>query len=192
MGEKKLIYYIFILIVAVVGLISYFISYPQFQKIEARKKEAKSKQAELKNLQKKEIELKELDLTYNAYQDQIDMITALFPKVKNFSDYLTQIETSANRTGMKFKSIKIAGQQSKDNKEPVPELTQMAKNGDFYELPIDITVTPNNYQGFVNFVATLEKLSRFTTVKRCSMKIVESESGPEREGTVNLIIYVLP
>lgn len=189
MGEKKLIYYIFIITVLAVGAASYFASYPLIKKIDKGKKEVQNKQSELKALEKKEEELKKLELSYQDFQDEIDLIAGLYPKVKNVSDYITQAENAASRNGVFIKTIKLAGQQTKDNKEVEPNLTQLTKVGEFYELPIDITTEPRNYENFVNFTGTLEVLSRFTSIKKITLKV---DTNNVMEGTTNLVIYVMP
>lgn len=188
MVEKKLIYYILAITLLGVGLISYFVSYPLVKKIDESKKEVQSKQSELKALEKKEEELKELELNYRNFQDKIDLLAGLFPKAKNVSDYITQVENAASGSGVFIKTIKISG-QTKDNKEVDPKLTQLSKIGDFYELPVDITTEPGSYENFVNFTLKMEILSRFTSIKKSSLRV---DTNGIMEGTTNLVIYVLP
>lgn len=193
MTEKKFIYYIFIATLAIVSLVAYFVSTPLIKKIDNMKKDLLGKQTELRQLQKKGDNLKDLELGYKNYQEKIDLLSKMFPKLKEVSDYIVQLENAGLMNGVAFKSMKITGQPQITNqtKEVTdPNLTQLAKTGDFYELPIDITVTSNNYENIVNFVKTTEKLSRFTSIKKTSVKSNETEGN--LESTISLTVYVMP
>lgn len=194
MGEKKLLYYIFIITILAVGGISYFFVVPLVKKIDSAKKEQQSKKAELRMLEKKEEDLKELDLNYKNFKEQIDMIAEMLPKTKEVSDYITQLENAAGETAVSLESIKISSQPSGQTKENTkeqtsPELTQLIKSGDIYELPIDITINSDSFENILDFVKTVENLSRFGSIKKTSIKI---ESGDTLKGSISLNIYVLP
>jgi len=215
MGEKKFLYYIFIVTTLAVALIAYFLTYPLTQKVDTSKKDFQNKKGELTQLQKREKTLRDLESSYKNFQDKIDMLNKMIPEVKDVSDYLTQLETAANRTGVVYKSIKVTGQtqqqtqqqpqqsesdksgkndpsQSSQVKELSPKLNQLTKVGDMYELPIEIIIITNDnqYQNIVSFVETTEKLSRFTSIKKVSTKIDENEHTLET--TIVISIYVLP
>ena len=91
MGEKKFLYYIFIITITITGLISYFVTFPISKKIDNAKNELHLKHAEIEQLKDKKEKLKKLDKDYRFFQDKIDMVTKMFPRLKEISGYLTQI-----------------------------------------------------------------------------------------------------
>lgn len=189
MSKKKTLYYIFIITVLAAVLIFYFMSFPLIKKIDNTKKNLQDKHAELKQLEKKENELKELENDYKNFQDKIDIITKMFPKSKDVSDYMTQIENAALSSEVAIKSIKVSAQTQNTKEQPQPQYTQLTKNGDIYELPFDISVTSSNFENIVNFIGVTEKLSRFTSINKLNIKPAENNN---LEASISLIIYVLP
>lgn len=187
MSEKNLLYKILIITVLITALIGYFGAYKFIKSINASKVSIKTKQAELNALQDKELDLEKLNKSYKNYQDKIDIIATMLPKNKGVSDYITQIENASILSGVAIKSIKIPIQPSA--KETKDELSQLVKNGDIYELPVDVIINSSNFNTIYSFVSTVENLSRFTTIKKINLKKDESNII---EASISINIYVLP
>jgi len=192
MSERKTLYYIFIVTLIAASLIAYFLSIPLVNRINDYKNNLQEKQAELSNLNKKEEALKKISTSYNKYKQQFDLVTESLPKTKEISDYITQLEGAASQSGLSIQSIKVGGQaQTGGQKEQSnSQYSQLAKVGDIYTLPIDISMSSNNFGNFQTFIETLEKLSRFTTVQKISLK--NSTSNKSLDTSISLTIYVLP
>lgn len=191
MTERKTLYYIFSLTILITTLVSYFVVYPLIKKIDSTKKEFQNKQGELEQLIKKEKNLKELEINYRNFKEQIDLITKMFPKTKEVSDYITQIETASSQNNTFVKSIKIATKSKEGTKEKIiPQLTQLVKNEDIYELNLELVIESKFFENIVNLLRNLENLSRFTTIKKVSVKTLNN--GNTQEAIISINIYVSP
>jgi Tfp pilus assembly protein PilO len=187
MGQKRILYYAFFLTLVIMAGLGYFISYPMTQGINSSKEELGKKQSELRFLEQKEIRLKELSKDYEKYQDEIETISKLFPDEKEVSDYLTQLEKASGRNNVSLTSIKVKESSTKNKNEKVlPDRTQMTKVGNLYKLTMSISFTTDNYQNLINFMKTLENLSRYTEISISRITSVENQL----DITMELNIYV--
>lgn len=178
MSDKKLLYYIFFLTLASAFAFGYFVSYPMVNNINDTKENIQEKKSELDYLVGKEIKLVELEKDYEKYKEKIDTLNSLFPEKKEVSDYLTQLEQASANNNIHINSIKIGSSTKKNVQTKIvdPEKTQLLKEGDFYKLPIEMSVSSN--QGFVSilsFIETLENLSRYTSIS--TLEITASDEG---------------
>lgn len=178
MRDKKLLYYIFFLTLASAFAFGYFVSYPMVNNINDTKENIQEKKSELDYLVGKEIKLVELEKDYEKYKEKIDTLNSLFPEKKEVSDYLTQLEQASANNNIHINSIKIGSSTKKNVQTKIvdPEKTQLLKEGAFYKLPIEMSVSSN--QGFVSilsFIETLENLSRYTSIS--TLEITASDEG---------------
>jgi Tfp pilus assembly protein PilO len=111
----------------------------------------------------------------------------MFPKKKNVSPYITNIENSAVANDTIVKSLKIVTQGQNQQKTVAPDYTQLTKKGDLYELPIEVIIQTSSYERTIGFLKTLETLSRLTTVDKIQIK---SDNNRNLEVTINIRIYV--
>jgi len=191
MGEKKLLYYIFAITIAIIVLIGYFATYPFIKRINDTKDNLQVKKMDLSLSVQKGIDLKKLSKTYQEYEEQINLLGKMFPKTKDVADYITQIQGAISDSGIALSSVKVATQNSQTNSATSPQLTQLTKNGNFYELPIDIQFI-GTYDNAMKFSQTLENLSRFTSIKKANLKTDDKNHPGQLEGSISIVIYVSP
>jgi len=103
----------------------------------------------------------------------------------------TQQSDQSEQSGKSGQSQQPSQTQDKSNQINL-QLTQLEKVGDLYEFPMEVIITSkgDQYQNVISFVETLEKLSRFTSVKKVATKANESDNSLET--SITLSIYVLP
>ena len=146
--------------------------------IDGTKEDIQEKRSELNFLVKKEARLRELESDYEEYKEKIDILNGLFPEEKEVSNYLTQLEQASINNNVHIDSIKIESSTKKNVQTETidPKKTQLIKEGDFYKLPIEMSISSN--QGFINvlsFIETMENLSRYTIIS--TFKITTSDEG---------------
>lgn len=189
MANKKLIYYIFLLTIAISLAVAYFVFLPLTKTINDTKNVVETKREELFSLQKRERKLKSLASDYNDYKSKIDILNNLFPKQKEISQYLTQIQTAGQQSNLEIVSLKIIA-PSQQTKKPIDAYTQMTKKGELYELSMELTLNSDDYSKIVNMVKTMEQVSRYTNITKVTVK---KDTGNQNKTvtTINFKIYVL-
>lgn len=162
--------------------------------MEQTKKTAEAKKQALENLQEKELKLIELKRDYRKHKERIDSIAGLFPKTKDISSYITQLEQLTFNTNTRLTSLKVGGEEQRRTRTTQkinPDLTQMLQEGNMYKLPIEMTIkSPNINESFSNIqklVETIEKLSRYTSITKVSIK---NTGNNVLEASISLNIYV--
>ncbi|NTU69765.1 type 4a pilus biogenesis protein PilO [bacterium] len=188
MGNRKLIYYIFGVTILASIAIQYFIFSPIIKSINETKNTVATKKEELFSIQKREKKLKGLATDYKEYKVKIDILNGMFPKGKDLSPYITQIQNAAASTGVDIKGLKVVSQAQTDKKSS-DNYTQMTKKNDLYELPMEITINSKNYSGIVSMIETMERVSRYTNITKVSIK--RDSASNLMEASINIKIYSL-
>lgn len=189
MANKKLIYYIFLSTIAISIAVLYFVFIPLIKNINDTKNTVETKREELFSLQKRERKLKSLEADYNDYKSKIDILNNLFPKQKEISQYITQIQNAGQQSGVEIISLKVLA-PSAQTKKPVDSYTQMVKKGELYELSMELTINSDDYSKIVNMVKSMEQVSRYTNISKVTVK-KEAGSSSQTSTVINFKIYVL-
>lgn len=189
MANKKLIYYIFLLTTAISLTVLYFVFIPLTKSINNTKNTVETKREELFSLQKRERKLKSLETDYNDYKSKIDILNNLFPKEKEISQYITQIQNAGQQNGVEIISLKILA-PSAQTKKPADTYTQMTKKGELYELSLELTINSDDYSKVVNMIKTMEQVSRYTNISKVTVK-KEAGNSNQTSTVINFKIYVL-
>lgn len=169
-GTREVVLFLTVLLLPVV---SYFTIFkPQNERIDLAKAEITHKQELLDQLRRETARSKDLEQVNGSLQERIAEIEARLPSNKEVDQIVRQVSQLAIEAGLQPPALK--------SDKPLIAAR-------YREQPLIIT-TEGNFQGYYNFLLSLERLPRITRV--VNMKVSESrDEGTEISAEFTLSIY---
>lgn len=167
---------------AILMILSFILGYFIWSNLSNISKSAYEKEVYYNNFTSKVYALGNLERNYNKIKSDIKNIEFALPKTKNLDRLMTDLEHTAVKNNVEFNVYKYVDPNSKGKKkvEEIKELdlTQTVKQGDYLEMPFEITIE-GRYGDVLNFVKEVEKHKRLILMKTVELtKIDQGEGSP--------------
>lgn len=159
LGIRELI---FLLVLVAVPVAAYlFVFQPRNQEIAQARQEIARKRAKLEELRQATRRIDDLGLAIDDGKAAIERVEAKLPTEQNIDEVLRQVWEIAREQTLNIKSIK-------------PETRVSTSH--YHELPIRVQLT-GNFDGFYQFLLSVEQLPRLTRIKDLEMERNDGETG---------------
>jgi len=144
-------YPLFIIIVFAISIaIIFFLVLPKYRSYSGFKKEAAEKSAELQSQEEYIEELKSTHQKLKTYQESLAKIESAIPENRSLSEVLSFFQETASQTGLIMEKVNQT-------------FVTSGLEEDIKITKIDVGLR-GNYEGFKNFIETIEKISRLIEV----------------------------
>ena len=166
--------HIFIIILAAVVLVGYFLVYPAFQEMMLGRDDLAAWQQKLAQAQESKKKLGELETKYQSIQDEQDRIMQALPPSEDIPGLLVQMEALASQNGLIIDSLSFVYPQSDTGARINVSETEGSVAATGSSLPAGVKVLSvnlnlnGNYSSLKNFLKAAENNLRLTDVGKIS------------------------
>jgi len=168
------ILHIFIIILAAVVLVGYFLVWPAFQSMMLGRDNLVAWQQKLAQAQESKKKLGELETKYQSIQDEQDRIMQALPPSEDIPGLLVQMEALASQNGLIIDSLSFVYPQSDTGARINVSETEGSVAATGSSLPAGVKVLSvnlnlnGNYSSLKNFLKAAENNLRLTDVGKIS------------------------
>ena len=166
--------HIFIIILAAVVLVGYFLVWPAFQSMMLGRDNLVAWQQKLAQAQESKKKLGELETKYQSIQDEQDRIMQALPPSEDIPGLLVQMEALASQNGLIIDSLSFVYPQSDTGARINVSETEGSVAATGSSLPAGVKVLSvnlnlnGNYSSLKNFLKAAENNLRLTDVGKIS------------------------
>lgn len=186
--------HIFLIILAAIVLLGYFLVWPAFQEMMQGRDDLAAWQQKLAQAQDSKNKLGELETKYQSVQDEEDRILQALPPSEDIPGLLVQMEALASQNGLIMNSLNFIYPQSDTGARVNVSETEGNVAATGSSLPAGVKVLSvnlnlnGNYSGLKNFLKAAENNLRLTDVSKISFNQTDKGSG-SGSLTIGLSVY---
>ena len=176
--------YIILLIVLMLGIISWFLLWPAIQDISKSSQSLNDWQAKLADAQAAKNNLASLQDKYRSLQNKIDQLDQALPAQKDLPGLLVQIDSLAAQSGLVLNSVNFTSLSPASSDNGIASV-QASSALAMKTMKVSLTLS-GNYTGLKNFLVALENNLRLSDVNSTSLTVESAGAAAGVSGKMNI------